>query len=78
MKPAEASRTDTNSSVPFKKRRLVNGDALVFKRPGESDDEDEGDTGPQLPSTVTADTDLGPLEPPKTAEEAKIVIHEDD
>ncbi|EAU91800.1 hypothetical protein CC1G_04568 [Coprinopsis cinerea okayama7 len=47
----EAKAVDDGSSAPLKKRRLVNGKELVFKRPGEeSGSEDEGEeVGPQAP-----------------------------
>jgi hypothetical protein len=80
------------SEAPLKKRRLVNGTELVFKRPGEdSDDDDEGGAGP-MPAAAIASLALGHgqgQEPadagaddavkriPVVSEEARIVIHDD-
>lgn len=41
----DSSRPDaanTSTDAPLKKRRLINGEELVFRRPGDSSDE-EGD-----------------------------------
>jgi hypothetical protein len=63
-----------------KKRRLVNGTALVFRKPGEESDsesddgQDSGPTPELAQNTVSAEISRT-LE---VAEEAKIVIHEDD
>jgi len=71
-------RGDT-PDVPLKKRRLVSGKELVFRRPGEDSDESEDEVGP------------APLESPNSAEPApaeqpavpiidapRIIIHEED
>ena len=52
----EGRTLDTPSSAPLKKRRLVNGKELVFKRPGE-DSDDEG----AYPDNGS--TDIGPAVP---------------
>jgi hypothetical protein len=80
------------SEAPLKKRRLVNGTELVFKRPGEdSDDDDEGGAGP-MPAVAVASlafghgpgqdsADVGADDVVKrilvVSEEARIVIHDD-
>ncbi|KAI0368274.1 DUF1168-domain-containing protein [Pilatotrama ljubarskyi] len=45
---AGSEASGERADVPLKKRRLVNGRELVFRRPGEeeSDEEDEDDVGP--------------------------------
>ncbi|KAL1748773.1 hypothetical protein HDZ31DRAFT_28995 [Schizophyllum fasciatum] len=68
------------ADVPLKKRRLVNGQALVFKRPGEeSDNDDEANDevgpGPSAAEDVPADV---VTEAPRVIEENHLVIHEDD
>ncbi|KAL1672429.1 hypothetical protein EV122DRAFT_224682 [Schizophyllum commune] len=67
------------ADAPIKKRRLVNGQALVFKRPGEeSDDEDAANEpmpGPSAPEAAPADE---VPEAPRVVEENHLVIHEDD
>lgn len=69
---------NTESSAPLKKRRLVNGQELVFKRPGEeSGDEDDDDAaiGPQEPQQ----SNIPEPEPvPAAIVENKITIIEDD
>ncbi|EIN11318.1 DUF1168-domain-containing protein [Punctularia strigosozonata HHB-11173 SS5] len=70
--------------VPLKKRRLVNGAEVTFKRPGEeSDDEDEGASGPQPADgrQDEGDEETRTVEHTGTtplAETHQIVIHEDD
>ena len=72
-----AAGEGSTRDIPIKKRRLVNGQELVFRRPGEeSDEEDRND-------------DVGPMPEfpaPQTQEEAssaaiaegnRITIHED-
>lgn len=86
QKKKGARTKNTNSDAPgadnvdasgtFKKRRLVNGDALVFKRPGDSDDEDAADTGPQ-PTAVSAAPDALPTPAVAILEEPRITIHDD-
>lgn len=69
------------SSAPLKKRRLVNGQELVFRRPGEEsdeEDEDQGDVGP-MPNASRHDdatSDQPPAVPIVDAQ--RIVIHEED
>ncbi|KAH8080251.1 hypothetical protein BXZ70DRAFT_901486 [Cristinia sonorae] len=71
-----------STDAPLKKRRLVNGEALVFKRPGEgSDEEDDGDedVGPS-PSDPAGPSTTG--DPAQTAvpivDAPRITIIEDD
>ncbi|KAJ7497343.1 DUF1168-domain-containing protein [Mycena latifolia] len=72
-----------NDDAPMKKRRLVNGAALVFRKPGEeSESEDEEAVGPQAApvvgsSTATAEPET-PVEMPRILDGPRIVIHEDD
>lgn len=72
--------------MPLKKRRLVNGKELVFRKPGEETDEDgdEEEDGPEpgaREELTPADGDE-PVpqlaEPSRIAAEQKITIHEDD
>lgn len=73
--------------MPLKKRRLVNGKELVFRRPGEESDEDggenENENGPDASAREEPPADGDepapqPAEAPRIATEQKITIHEDD
>jgi hypothetical protein len=74
----EGSRTD----APLKKRRLVNGQELVFRQPGEESDEDE-DEGPSIhpgvrdpqPRSDMKNTDI---DAPPVVDLPRTTIHEDD
>ena len=69
---------NTDSNVPLKKRRLVNGQELVFKRPGEEsgdEDDDEAAIGPQEPQQTNIPE---PETAPAAVVETKITIIEDD
>ena len=73
---------DGKADVPLKKRRLVNGKEMVFRRPGEEGSDDEGGgreespgPRPELPNAVTDDADAEQAAP---ADTTKVVIHEDD
>jgi len=76
---AGAPTAKPSNDAPLKKRRLVNGSELVFRKPGEEDEEDgDGDeVGPQpmieQPSdeAVAADAQLA-------LAESNMVIHDDD
>jgi len=66
----------------LKKRRLINGKELVFKKPGDESDEEEVDeavghdeVGP--PDAAEAAQEA-PEETPRVAQEQRITIHEDD
>lgn len=69
--------------VPLKKRRLVNGAEVVFRKPGEeSSDEDEEGPGPVAPQVsedgniaVEATTDFSSV---PIVDAPRITIHEDD
>ncbi|KAJ7770191.1 hypothetical protein DFH07DRAFT_880164 [Mycena maculata] len=88
QKKKERSKTKGSTSengqgdggdAPIKKRRLVNGQELVFRKPGEeSDDEDEEAVGPQVPlaGSSTAEPEA-PVEVPQIVA-PRITIHEDD
>lgn len=78
------SAKGNTAGAPVKKRRMVNGTELVFRKPGEESDEDEDE------ELELADAQGQPVEAvstsPETAldtglissEQSKIVIHEDD
>ncbi|TFK25701.1 DUF1168-domain-containing protein [Coprinopsis marcescibilis] len=79
--------TDDMPSAPLKKRRLVNGKELVFKRPGEEDDDDEAgvdgedgdEVGPALPTQTPEDEGAGFAPAPiPLAETPRITIIDDD
>ncbi|KAF7323873.1 hypothetical protein MKEN_00608700 [Mycena kentingensis (nom. inval.)] len=75
-----AGNTDKGSSdAPLKKRRLVNGTELVFKKPGEgSDDDDEDEVGPQAAAAESEQDIAVSREGPKAVDTApRITIHED-
>lgn len=67
--------------APFKKRRLVNGKELVFKRQdGEEDDEAEEDSnGPQPESanTLHGNNSSSDHEPVPVVETMRVIIHDD-
>ncbi|KAJ7287480.1 hypothetical protein C8J57DRAFT_1167593 [Mycena rebaudengoi] len=71
------------SEAPLKKRRLVNGQELVFRKPGEeeSGDESDGAVGPPAASVVE-DSGVAPdslrESPPRILDGPRITIHEDD
>ncbi|KAF7792298.1 hypothetical protein EIP86_003334 [Pleurotus ostreatoroseus] len=73
--------TDGAPDVPLKKRRLVNGQAHVFKRPGEEsgseDEEDDEDVGP-MPSTGPAGAAASEQSAAPVADTQRITIVEDD
>ncbi|KAJ8521970.1 hypothetical protein ONZ45_g1337 [Pleurotus djamor] len=82
-KPSE-SGTQGDNNAPIKKRRLVNGKELVFRKPGEESEDDGADDsadeadGPN-PPTQAADSTEQPLAiPVRVVEEPRIIIHEDD
>ncbi|KAJ3937540.1 MAG: hypothetical protein NXY57DRAFT_981263 [Lentinula lateritia] len=73
------------NDIPLKKRRLVNGRELVFRKQGEdgedSDEDVDEQSVPNHPTTEASDPPLGvsasDTRPPPVAP-SKIVIHEDD
>ncbi|KAL4243964.1 PRKR-interacting protein 1 [Abortiporus biennis] len=72
--------TAAASDVPLKKRRLVNGQELVFKRPADDSDEDEDHVGPQPAATLSSTPHLPETDstPPPVIEQNRIIIHEED
>ena len=69
------------SDAPVKKRRLVNGQELVFRRPGEESDDDEDgheDVGPAPSTSRNEDSVQGEPVAAPVAEAQRIVIHEED
>jgi hypothetical protein len=82
-KPSEGGGgKDAAQDAPLKKRRLINGKELVFRKPGEESDEEEmdeavGHDGVGLPETAEAEQEP-PEEAPRIAQEQQIIIHEDD
>ncbi|EIW62894.1 DUF1168-domain-containing protein [Trametes versicolor FP-101664 SS1] len=61
--------------VPLKKRRLVNGKELVFRRPGEGSDDEDEDVGPNPQDAYDAIPDAPPV---AIADTRKITIIEED
>lgn len=75
--------TADGKEAPIKKRRLVNGKELVFRKPGEDsgdeDSEDEAGPKPVIEVRTTADGNSdGPSETPRVLDTPRITIHEDD
>jgi len=66
--------------VPIKKRRLVSGKELVFRRPGEDSDTDEDGAGGADETALAEDEPGNELEDTNTpvVDESRITIHEDD
>jgi hypothetical protein len=64
----------------LKKRRLINGKELVFKKPGEESDSGSDEDAPayEVPKVQVPSGQPESLAPVSTIEEAKITIHEDD
>ena len=75
--PSNPNPNASESSAPLKKRRLVNGQELVFKKPGEESDEEE-DVGPQLPTAEQEGNEELQAIPAAPVVENKITIIEDD
>ncbi|KAI0275554.1 hypothetical protein BGY98DRAFT_1081156 [Russula aff. rugulosa BPL654] len=80
VKPAEGGGKAAGASEEqsLKKRRVVNGKELVFRKPGEESDEesDEEDLGPQ-PGRTTAAQEPASSPGVPIAETPTIMIHED-
>ena len=82
---AEASRsTDSGSrgtgesSAPLKKRRLINGQELLFKAPGEGDDaEDDQEPGPAQEQVSDDEAQELQQMPAPAAEVSRVIIHDD-
>lgn len=62
----------------MKKRRLVNGQELVFRRPGEESDEDGEDVGPVPNATQNDDAVPDQAAVIPVVEAQRIIIHEED
>ncbi|KAJ7218016.1 hypothetical protein GGX14DRAFT_599143 [Mycena pura] len=63
------------SGAPLKKRRLVNGQELVFRKPGEaSDSDDDEEVGPVAESLPEPDT---AVDAPQILDTPRITIHDD-
>jgi hypothetical protein len=76
---AHRETAGTSKEIPIKKRRLVNGEELIFKRPGEGidgDSDEEIHSGRQIADTPQS-TDL-PFDAPPVLEPARITIVEEE
>ncbi|KAF9241529.1 DUF1168-domain-containing protein [Melanogaster broomeanus] len=88
VKPSEKASTHHGGGqveAPLKKRRLVNGKELVFKRQGEESDEDDDEKEEEEGNAEFRSADGDEPRPQVEAEEAariaagqRITIHEDD
>ncbi|KAG2059185.1 DUF1168-domain-containing protein [Suillus hirtellus] len=83
VKPSEkGDGKDGTQEAPLKKRRLVNGKELVFRKPGEESDEEEVDDAEghdRLGLANDLETEQIPTEEaPRIAQEQRIIFHEDD
>ncbi|KAI0699563.1 hypothetical protein BC835DRAFT_1405107 [Cytidiella melzeri] len=78
----ESSARDGTIEVPLKKRRLVNGQELLFKRPaeeeGDEDDVDEDEVGPMPTTREEGLSSLPDVHTAAVIEVSRIIIHEDD
>lgn len=80
LAPGAGSGTSGDQpSAPLKKRRLVSGKELVFRRPGEegSDEEDEDNVGPMPAASTFASADPDVVAIP-VVDGPRITIIEDD
>jgi len=80
-KGGKEGATGQTSAAPIKKRRLVNGQELLFKRPGADSDEEGGDEDEPGPSLAQAGSALGAVELQTVVpvvDAPRITIHEDD
>ena len=72
----------TSTDLPLKKRRLVNGKELIFRRPGDNSDEDldanEEATGQPDSSLRQSSPTLVSKDTPVVLETSRITIQEDD
>ncbi|KAJ7188178.1 hypothetical protein C8R46DRAFT_1183782 [Mycena filopes] len=64
--------------APIKKRRLVNGQALVFRKPGEDSDSEDEPVGPEVLSVAETLELETPADMPQILDAPRITIHEDD
>jgi hypothetical protein len=69
----------TSTDLPLKKRRLVNGKELIFRRPGDSSDEDPEEAIGQPDSSLRQSSPTSvSKDAPVALETSKITIQEDD
>ncbi|KAK0197358.1 DUF1168-domain-containing protein [Armillaria mellea] len=73
----EKGGDDAAPDVPIKKRRLVSGKELVFRRPGEDSDAEDEEPEP-VPERVFQEVQDIPSNLPQVLAEPRITIHEDD
>ncbi|KAI0342104.1 DUF1168-domain-containing protein [Trametopsis cervina] len=73
---ASGGRADGGAEVPLKKRRLVNGQELVFKR-RDGEDSDSDEVGPMPTRTEEEDVPAASEAVPVVLAQ-RIIIHEDD
>ncbi|KAJ7924868.1 DUF1168-domain-containing protein [Mycena leptocephala] len=71
-----------DGGAPIKKRRLVNGQELVFRKPGEESDgeDEEEEVGPQVPALGASSTTVESetvAEVPQILDAPRITIHDD-
>ena len=82
--PSASGPSGDYANVPLKKRRLVNGAEMVFRRPGEeSSDEDDEGPGPAPPQFTPDDDSVdnstsADLSSIPVVDAPRIIIHEDD
>ena len=77
----EGDDADAHNDGPIKKRRMVNGKELVFRRRDDSsEDENENDETEEVTAPVRSQEEPAPSHPvaQPAADVAKIVFHEDD
>ncbi|TDL24305.1 DUF1168-domain-containing protein [Rickenella mellea] len=78
--PNDSTAPSSNATeTPLKKRRLVNGAKIVFRKPGEDGESDaeEGESAAN-PAADVPESMVLPAPDLPVAETAKIIIHEDD
>lgn len=77
-KAAGSTQQSSDAAGSSKKRKLADGAAMAFRKPGEeSDEDDDEDVGPNPESGVATDEAVNQSEVP-VVEEQKIFIHDDD
>lgn len=80
VKPSDkGDGNDGTQEAPLKKRRLVNGKELVFRKPGEESDEEEVDDAEERDKVgLQDDLEAEQVPQPRIAQEQRIIFHEDD
>ncbi|KIK46911.1 hypothetical protein CY34DRAFT_68987, partial [Suillus luteus UH-Slu-Lm8-n1] len=78
VKPSDkGDGKDGSQEAPLKKRRLVNGKELVFRKPGEESDEEEVDDAEERDKVgLQVDLETEQVPPPRIAQEQRIIFHE--